>query len=1037
MKYSTTSYLFILVFPVLMSIQLTASAQEKTTSDWQIGFGAGYTNYSGDLSNYRIRGFKDFYKIYHFADYNKYYIDKPSLSVMVHKNLTPTLGFMIQANTMSFAMSDRYRNKNGTFDTAALHYSRSLNFRTSLQDVGIAFTFRTNNGRFLPENAFFSPSFFLGGGVSRFKVMGDQYDENNQPYNYRLRGNIQDGTFETNLRDQLTENDEKYRNVEPYVDLGLGLNFRFSDLITLSIQSDIKFSATDYLDDVSGIYKTTYATPQQQYIAKPGYNVVNPLSLQRGDNNSVNDFYINNRVMLSIGLGRKKVQKAFVAPALYSLGVPYNFPNEKVDSVIIKNQAYRDSLMAVKTDSIATLKRRTDSLTRLKDTTVYLRQNDSVRMELQSIRTELKDIKTLLQYQQITPRYQQLQYQSDSLKTLQSRISAQRTITREDNLRLRIYQLQVDSVHHEMEKLQNSNSGIQLMEKPVNGVYAPPVVEQRLNTLGDNNIIVSDTVRTAALKEDTVSVSEIKTYNDEIKKLKQDKRYKTDTAFRKNVDSLNKRLTVYNQQLNTVNKQNAAAQSQVARRDTVMTRANQKKIDSLQNRLNELEKRTNTENKDTSAYNRIRQDERAAAYNRFVDSAARSKSNTLPEQRVASGNRVDTNAYNRGRQDANKSIAYNKAVDSVAVNKNISQLENSLKFSNDSVSYLKRQLQHASDSAAYYNTLASTASDEEVKNDDRKGKWYQRMFSSKKAKNKTVAEPTQKEQLEQQQKLYQLQADRTNQQIDDLEKKNRNLSDQYQDLVSTRSKWRGDDILVQSTPPAVVYQNDGYGGNNYNNRDNGEIQSLRAEIDRLRGDVNDANQRNYNSNFPLTGQSSIVAVPVPAPVTTVPLPGTFQQQVIPVQTVQDTAAVQSLRSDLDQLRSQLDSIKNTKPAVTTREVVTNQKFDVKSFPIVSVYFSSGSAVLTNDQIKKITPFAQVAAKNPDATVQLKGFTDPTGNPAVNQAIAKKRSEFVRNLLTTRFKISENRIAADDPSEVAAGRTKKPNPLDRRVDLEFN
>jgi hypothetical protein len=50
---------------------------------------------------------------------------------------------MLQGNALQFGMSDRYRNNNGSLDTMALNYARSLNFRTSLQDIGLAFTFKS------------------------------------------------------------------------------------------------------------------------------------------------------------------------------------------------------------------------------------------------------------------------------------------------------------------------------------------------------------------------------------------------------------------------------------------------------------------------------------------------------------------------------------------------------------------------------------------------------------------------------------------------------------------------------------------------------------------------------------------------------------------------------------------------------------------------------------------------------------------------------------------------------------------------------
>src|SRR4028119_2474526 len=186
--YKASVYLLLLI---IGSAPGVVNGQATFNGNWQLGLGIGSTNYYGDLSPYRINGLKNIGRL---LDYNKYYIDQPSFTVMLHKKLTPTLGFMIQANNLQFAMSDRYRRKNGTIDSGAMNYSRSLNFRTTLQDVGIAFTFSPNNGRIGPENVFFYPSFFLGVGVSKFTVKGDLYDENNNPYNYRLPGNIMDGT---------------------------------------------------------------------------------------------------------------------------------------------------------------------------------------------------------------------------------------------------------------------------------------------------------------------------------------------------------------------------------------------------------------------------------------------------------------------------------------------------------------------------------------------------------------------------------------------------------------------------------------------------------------------------------------------------------------------------------------------------------------------------------------------------------------------------------------------------------------------------
>ena len=445
----------LLIISTITFFSFQASAQ--VNPGWELGIGVGYTNYYGDLSPYKIMGLRN---IYRFADYNKYYQNQPSFSFMVHRKITPTLGFMLQANYLQFSMSDRYRNKSGNFDTTLGNYARALNFQTTVKDIGLAFTFNANNGRVFAKDAFFYPSFYLGAGVSQFTVKGDLYDANNNPYNYRLPGNVNDGSFETNLRDLRTETESRYLDIEPYVDLGLALNFRLSKQISLAIQSDIKYSASDYLDDVSRLYKTAYPNQAAAYAARPGYNVVDPVTRLRGDNNGMNDFYINNRLVLHIGLAGKKKEEPFVAPVIYTLAPQYRQKKVLIDSVRIK--AVADSMARLRADSV--LRQRVDSVRLLQDSmlarTKAMNSNDSlIKQQLININAELKDIKSALQNQQVNPRLQQLQLQGDSIKNLRQKMSAQKKTSAEDNLRLRIYDLQLDSLNREFEKVQQKQGG--------------------------------------------------------------------------------------------------------------------------------------------------------------------------------------------------------------------------------------------------------------------------------------------------------------------------------------------------------------------------------------------------------------------------------------------------------------------------------------------------------------------------------------------------------------------------------------------------
>ena len=489
----------------------TLVAQDKIYN-WQLGFGIGYTNYYGDLSNYRIHGAGELYKIYKFGNYNSYYQHQPSLSILLQKKITPTLGIMFQANYIQFAMSDRYRKNNGSLDSSSANFSRSLNFQNTMQDVGLAFTFSPNNGRIGSETAFFYPSFYIGAGVSKFVVKGDLYDSKNSPYNYRLPGNINDGDYETNLRDQLTETDNKFRDVEPYIDLGLALNFRINSLLTIALQSDIKYSASDYLDDVSSIYKTSYPTAAQAYAAKPGYNVVDPLTRQRGDNNGVNDFYINNRVVLNISLSRKKVTKSFNSPVIYALGNTY-MPQKRVTDLNGRGKILNvDSAMLVKADSLRT---KSDSINKvLRDSLIQVQyfsskptaaSDSTVMKQLDHINVELKDIRDILREQQIKPRLQQLQYQTDSIKNLRVKVLNQRPVSRESNLLLRVYDLQIDSLRNEYEKAQlKSNRPVSKADSAVlfdNNFRASPI-----------SLLKPEPVKTAVAKNTNDSIAAYNNY---------------------------------------------------------------------------------------------------------------------------------------------------------------------------------------------------------------------------------------------------------------------------------------------------------------------------------------------------------------------------------------------------------------------------------------------------------------------------------------------------------------------------------------------
>lgn len=272
-----------ILFSLLLFLlgNITVSAQQDNYG-WRIGAGIGYMNYFGDLSPYTIKKWQDWDRIFRFFQYNKYYVPEASYSISLERKLTPGIGLMLQASTGKISMSDRYRKSNGDYDVNTRNWDRALNFQTTLQDAGIAFVFQSDNGRFLPQNAFFAPYFYLGAGITSFNAKGDLYNKEGRPYIYVDPDERPDGVYETELRPLKTETESEYSNIAAYTDFGIGIKLRLGSRMNLSVQTDIKYSFSDYLDDVSGKYKTKYESGAQAYAAHPGTNVIDPPTMNRG-----------------------------------------------------------------------------------------------------------------------------------------------------------------------------------------------------------------------------------------------------------------------------------------------------------------------------------------------------------------------------------------------------------------------------------------------------------------------------------------------------------------------------------------------------------------------------------------------------------------------------------------------------------------------------------------------------------------------------------------------------------------------------------
>ncbi|MEO5995727.1 MAG: OmpA family protein [Chitinophagaceae bacterium] len=1023
MKYLNRYIFFFLAFIVFLGHSQRTEAQDRV-NNWQLGLGIGYSSYYGDLSNYRIHGAKELYKIYKFGNYNSYYQHQPSLSILIQKKLTPVLGIMFQANYLQFSMSDRYRKNNGSLDSSSANFSRSLNFKTTMQDLGLAFTF-TPHGY---EKVFFYPSFYVGAGVSKFVVKGDLYDTKNNPYNYALPGNSNDGSYETNLRDLRTETDSKFRNVEPYVDLGLALNFRINPMLSIALQSDIKYSASDYLDDVSRTYKLSYSTPTEAYAAKPGYNIVNPVTRQRGDNNGVNDFYINNRIVLNIALSRKKASTPFNSPIIYSLNKPY--VGKKADSVNKRKTANADSAMLVKTDSAMHVKMDSvnkafnDSLSRI--AAMANKSNDStVTKQLNNINNQLLYIKEMLLAQQPTSRLQQLQYQTDSIGNLKKQMRKKIPLSKENNLQLRIYDLQLDSLRNEYQNTQrklnqpfsNTDSAL-LLHKLSDSMpyYNAPAVAVKTTIQGDSiqayriylEKIDSIQQRLDRVEKRSAAIALTDSSDERIRTV-----YRTDSlraaTHKRETDSI---FRQYDQELKVL-RQQARASSDSATRLKALQRSSVSNV------------RADTVKEKTPWY------ERYLGIGKKKRSKAKTDTsidmNYTNQQSVYDTNAAVANRKIEKVEDDKADVAVQRikearenkiSIDSVEYSTNLELIKRRTQQNSTSIASLQSQLQRSKDSAAYYKQAAAEA---QQTTNTKKQKWYQNLFTSKKKReNSTNAESAIIKQNSQQQQLYDDDIRNKQNRIDELQKRNSELQNSYRSYSSDRTSRQGVDFQVS---PVFVPER---GRSN----DSKEIENLRAQLQNLQNEIN------YDRRQKTVIDPSNATPPMPSITINNPRPVEAQAT-----SIGDTSGLRVLREEFNQLRNQLDSMKKTpvkiQPVPSGNKVKTSEKDDISTFPVISVYFKLGATGLSADQLNKIAPLGKMANRNIESKISLTGFTDAVGSVEKNKIIAEKRSAYIKNVLVTRYKIGDSRIEIEDAELGQSGATKKNNPLDRRVDLRFN
>lgn len=107
--------------------------------------------------------------------------------------------------------------------------------------------------------------------------------------------------------------------------------------------------------------------------------------------------------------------------------------------------------------------------------------------------------------------------------------------------------------------------------------------------------------------------------------------------------------------------------------------------------------------------------------------------------------------------------------------------------------------------------------------------------------------------------------------------------------------------------------------------------------------------------------------------------------------------IQDMQNSLDECLSRKPTIKTvTKTNQTLESVVT---------------FRQGKTTVDASQLPNVERIATYMNSHPNATVNIKGFASPEGNPEVNARIAQQRADAVKSTLMSKYRIAADRINA--------------------------
>lgn len=211
-----------LLAAVLFSLPLSVFSQQ-IMQEGEFGIGVGAGHYFGDL-NTRAK------------------LNRPKLAagIFFRKNFGNYIALRIAGNFAQLGYSDIYNTKNEYMRR------RNLSFNTNIWELAVQGDF--NFYRFMPGDPDFRFTPYVTLGVSAFSYNPYAY-LNGEKYFLRELGT--EGQYNV---DTITRNPAPYGSMAFAIPFGVGVKYALNSRINLGFEIVHRFTNTDYLDDVSGVY---------------------------------------------------------------------------------------------------------------------------------------------------------------------------------------------------------------------------------------------------------------------------------------------------------------------------------------------------------------------------------------------------------------------------------------------------------------------------------------------------------------------------------------------------------------------------------------------------------------------------------------------------------------------------------------------------------------------------------------------------------------------------------------------------------------